>query len=63
MASLKESMAARSAEAAQLVELRDKDYDKALSKAKGKEEALSKELVKVRMLHCSLRRRDSLTWE
>jgi hypothetical protein len=46
-ASLKEAIAARSAEAAQLGELRDKDYDKALGKAKGKEEALSKELVKV----------------
>lgn len=40
-------MGARSAEAAQLTELRDKDYDKALGKAKGKEEGLSKELVKV----------------
>lgn len=47
-ASLKEAIAARTAEAAQLVDLRDKDYDKALGKAKGKEEALSKELVKVR---------------
>lgn len=46
-ASLTEGMAARAAEAAQLGELRDKDYDKALAKAKGKEEALSKELVKV----------------
>lgn len=46
-ASLKEAVASRSAEVAQLTELRDKDYDKALGKAKGKEESLSKELVKV----------------
>lgn len=47
-------MTARSAEAAQLTELRDNDYDKALGKAKGKEESLSKELVKVRGVLCSL---------
>ena len=34
-ASLKEAIAAREAEATQLGELRDKDYDKALGKAKG----------------------------
>ncbi len=44
---LKQAIQERGVEAAKLGELKVKDYEKALEKAKAKEESLSKELVKV----------------